>query len=371
MSNEVQWHVQQGDQTLGPYSVSQMKEFAANGNIAPETMVWAQGLEEWIAASQVEGLFAQPQQAAAAPQMAAPAQQAAAAPKLVVARPQPITSPQAISASPQVAAQQQVASPAPQQAATPALQQTTSPTTQQHVTTPYQYGVTNPAANIDPTTPYPNVPVKKTKYGLWLTLFICGFSSYIIGMIILISSIGATAANINGGASEEEAAAGLLAGSAAGSILFMAGGIVNIIATILAYITLYRAWYCLQPGHLARTTPGKAIGFLFIPFFNIYWLFQAFKGLATDWNKTASSYNELQQAPRLSDGVFLTFCIGCFFPPLNVIMLFIVMSQMCKGINFFASRNQPASPNRPTGVVGATTQGGGGGLKIGGGFTTR
>jgi hypothetical protein len=61
------------------------------------------------------------------------------------------------------------------------------------------------------------------------------------------------------------------------------GGVIATLSVIPFYTTLYRAWKCLQPGGLARTTPGKAIGFLFIPFFNLYWIFQAINA-TTIWN---------------------------------------------------------------------------------------
>jgi hypothetical protein len=52
---------------------------------------------------------------------------------------------------------------------------------------------------------------------------------------------------------------------------------------VLQYILLYRFWNIIQDG-FARTTPGKAVGFLFIPFFSFYWLFVAFFGLSKDMN---------------------------------------------------------------------------------------
>ncbi len=48
---------------------------------------------------------------------------------------------------------------------------------------------------------------------------------------------------------------------------------------------LYKLWK-LIPADIARTTPGKAIGFCLIPFFNFYWIFVAYKGLGEDMNKT-------------------------------------------------------------------------------------
>jgi len=55
-------------------------------------------------------------------------------------------------------------------------------------------------------------------------------------------------------------------------------------STVLDFILLYNFWKTIQDGR-ASTTPGKAIGFLFIPFFNLYWVFRALYGLARDQNR--------------------------------------------------------------------------------------
>ena len=52
---------------------------------------------------------------------------------------------------------------------------------------------------------------------------------------------------------------------------------------VLGFILLYRCWNSIQDGN-PRTTPGRAVGFLFIPFFSAYWLYVAFVGLAKDMN---------------------------------------------------------------------------------------
>jgi hypothetical protein len=55
---ELQWHLIGSDgQQYGPYQPDQLAAYARDGTITPETMVWTAGLEEWIPASQVEGLF--------------------------------------------------------------------------------------------------------------------------------------------------------------------------------------------------------------------------------------------------------------------------------------------------------------------------
>lgn len=73
-----------------------------------------------------------------------------------------------------------------------------------------------------------------------------------------------------------------------------------IVATVFWCIMLYRHWSLLQ-GHGARTTPGKAVGFGFIPFYCFYWWFVAYAGLATDNNRYLNSIGA--GVPRMSFGL--------------------------------------------------------------------
>ena len=41
----------------GPYTAEQLQVYAADGTISPTTQVWTEGLETWISALEVEGLF--------------------------------------------------------------------------------------------------------------------------------------------------------------------------------------------------------------------------------------------------------------------------------------------------------------------------
>ena len=72
-------------------------------------------------------------------------------------------------------------------------------------------------------------------------------------------------------------------------LCFLFIGIPIVIAgAVFFWMLLYQLWK-LIPADIARTTPGKAVGFCFIPFFNFYWIFVAFKGLGEDMNKTLQS----------------------------------------------------------------------------------
>ena len=57
-----------------------------------------------------------------------------------------------------------------------------------------------------------------------------------------------------------------------------------ILALVFWCMHLHRLWSAL-PENARSTTPGKAIGFLFIPFFNFYWYFRSYVGLVDDTTK--------------------------------------------------------------------------------------
>lgn len=77
-----------------------------------------------------------------------------------------------------------------------------------------------------------------------------------------------------------------------------------IIYPIFQFLLLFKMWTVIQDEH-ARTTPAKAIGFLFIPFFGIYWLFNVWGGFPTDYNKYIERHNI--SAPPLSSALYIIF----------------------------------------------------------------
>jgi len=119
---------------------------------------------------------------------------------------------------------------------------------------------------------------------------------------------------------------------------------------------VYYMWASLQGGQV-RTTPLRAVGFLFIPIFNLYWLFQVWWGFAKDYNAFAAQRSP--ESPRLSEGLCLAFCVltvgvgilwvAPFVAPLHMIvgipfvrfmvatihmiLLFWLMSSVCDAVN--------------------------------------
>ena|GEM_PF-626907 len=84
-----------------------------------------------------------------------------------------------------------------------------------------------------------------------------------------------------------------------GAILF---GIVGVV--VFQYLILYQSWK-LIPADIARTTPGRAVGFLFIPIFNLYWMFIAYAGLCKDMNKT---FRQCGVQFRVNEKLGLQYC---------------------------------------------------------------
>src|SRR5688572_14781753 len=77
-----------------------------------------------------------------------------------------------------------------------------------------------------------------------------------------------------------------------------------IVHTIITLSMLYKIWDAIQDG-VTAVTPGKAIGFLFIPFYNLYWIFRVWAGYAKDHNDFIDR-NRLS-SPQLTGTVFTMF----------------------------------------------------------------
>ncbi len=77
--------------------------------------------------------------------------------------------------------------------------------------------------------------------------------------------------------------------------------LVLVVPTVIAScVLLYRWWGCLPPGW-RQTSPGKAVGFSFIPFYCFYWWFIAYGGLASDLNRFMDAH--AVQGERVSTGL--------------------------------------------------------------------
>ena len=102
---------------------------------------------------------------------------------------------------------------------------------------------------------------------------------------------------------------------------------------IYTFVILWKMWNSIQDGH-ARTTPGKAIGFLFIPLFNLYWVFQIWGGFPTDYNNYVNRYQ--LPIPYLSSRLFTAYPVLMLLTSIpflgilaSVVNMFVFLGIVC------------------------------------------
>jgi hypothetical protein len=123
-----------------------------------------------------------------------------------------------------------------------------------------------------------------------------------------------------------------------------------LVDTVLLLILLHRCWALLEdtPG---ATSPGKAVGLLFVPIFNLFWVFVAVYGLARALNAHLSSCQV--RKPHASEGLGLAVCIvwsvsllglvpGLAVPPILVLALLLSLANSVLWILFTYSLTQAA-----------------------------
>ena len=132
-----------------------------------------------------------------------------------------------------------------------------------------------------------------------------------------------------------------------------------IVTTVFWCILLHRQWSLLQ-GHGARITPGKAVGFGFIPFYCFYWWFVAFAGLATDTNRHLTDLGIGQK--RMSFGLAVTDCVisilvstiglvpaigAVLYVPLMIVGFILVVQQRDCVLAILSKRSEELQPAGP------------------------
>lgn len=142
------------------------------------------------------------------------------------------------------------------------------------------------------------------------------------------------------------------------AIIAIIGALMLTAACIYFFVMLYRVWRfaiaaCRSLGlPPAIDTPAKAVGFLFIPFFNLYWVFMAYGKLPGDLNAIARAK---QVDASVSEGVGMALAIICVIsvvPFINyvvgvvsIILMPVFVSRMVRMCRQLAA--PPAEPAAP------------------------
>jgi serine/threonine protein kinase len=147
-----------------------------------------------------------------------------------------------------------------------------------------------------PPTPIPDDTEAGTFRTLWLWFAICrGAASLLWACILLFGFVSA--------ASDSMTDQGSLTSL---GLMVMLAAALSLVDTVLLLILLHRSWALLQdvPG---ATSPGLAVGLLFVPVFHLFWIFVAFHGLARTMNAQLRRCQIGQ--PRASEGLGLAVCL--------------------------------------------------------------
>ena len=99
-------------------------------------------------------------------------------------------------------------------------------------------------------------------------------------------------------------------------ILMLPANLLAILSAVVTFILIYKMWAAIQ-GRGARTSAGMALGFMFIPLFNFYWLFQVYWGWTKDYNRIRES--EDVRLPAMPEGIGLAVCV---LPLLSMCFIF-------------------------------------------------
>ncbi len=90
---------------------------------------------------------------------------------------------------------------------------------------------------------------------------------------------------------------------------------------VILCIFLFRLWKLAQQSNLPnkKPSPGKAIGFMFVPFFNLYWLFIAHRNLALHLN-SLTRHNKVPVA-LVTVGIALLISVVLSFAGLIILLI--------------------------------------------------
>lgn len=96
-----------------------------------------------------------------------------------------------------------------------------------------------------------------------------------------------------------------------GGILCFAGTVMLVAGSIYSKMILQRMWQLIQP-YTNKATPGQAIGYLFIPFYNFYWIFIALGSWSNETNRILPHFIKESQgltALRPQAGTYISYAI--------------------------------------------------------------
>src|SRR5947209_4595283 len=124
-----------------------------------------------------------------------------------------------------------------------------------------------------------------------------------------------------------------------------------LVATIMLLVWLARTWRAV-PAEFGGMAPLKSVGLLFVPWFNIYWMFRAIPGLSATLSRALRSYDPGAPA-QAGYGAGVTACVLSLVPGLNVLTLPALLlwlrsaARAANRLSELAAAGPPQTPPQP------------------------
>ncbi len=116
--------------------------------------------------------------------------------------------------------------------------------------------------------------------------------------------------------------------------------LIVIVPAVAMAVLAYRMWSAL-PVRERSTSPGAAVGLLFVPLFNLYWVFRVYPGFARDFNRCAAARSD--ELYPISQSLFTAFAVltllgvvpfvGFLASLLNLFLVGFVIGTACDAVN--------------------------------------
>lgn len=201
-----------------------------------------------------------------------------------------------------------------------------------------------------PEIPFSGIRLKLVGCLLGATMLL----STIFYSLAVYQEVSAASAILNG-----EETAVVAAGTGVFMVLGLLSGLAALVCSILFTVKMYKAWKHVIAWSAAAgvrpwaETPGQAIGFLFIPFFNLYWMFR--------WFGIGGNLNEISRAcrlrvPKAPHGLGMAFAAtsiltGPFLSPLFLVPFVLglerslnAVGEILGGVDGYVTPAAPAAP---------------------------
>ncbi len=116
------------------------------------------------------------------------------------------------------------------------------------------------------------------------------------------------------------------------SIMFWAA------SAVFYFLVLHRGWSLVQDGQ-TDVTPGRAVGFCFIPFYNLYWIFVGIAGLPKQINRVADAQGVPEAKINPAFALVSCICIATIcFAPIGQIFDIVVIWQVIGAVKALENR---------------------------------